>query len=75
MKRNDLFEKEKQRQWKLVSCVEKIEVKYHGHPRDCTLIMNKEISTPFHCAMRKLCPLVMGAHPTIECIKLQLHFM
>ncbi|KAK7471490.1 hypothetical protein BaRGS_00035884 [Batillaria attramentaria] len=50
-KRNALFEAEKQRQLSLISRVEKIEVQYKGVPEDCTLVMNKGLSTPFNCAM------------------------
>ncbi|KAK7105835.1 large ribosomal subunit protein mL39-like [Littorina saxatilis] len=50
-KRNALFESEKQRQLSLVSRIEKIEVQYKGQPEDCTLVMNKNLSTPFNCAM------------------------
>lgn len=41
------------RQKSLVSRLEKIEVEHKGAPEDCTLLMNKGISTPFNCAMRK----------------------
>ncbi|XP_069115024.1 large ribosomal subunit protein mL39-like [Argopecten irradians] len=50
-KRNALFEEEKARQFSLVTRIEKIEVKYEGHPEPCTLIMNKGLSTPYHCTM------------------------
>ncbi|XP_060078249.1 large ribosomal subunit protein mL39-like [Ylistrum balloti] len=50
-KRNALFEEEKARQLSLVTRIEKIEVKYEGHPEPCTLIMNKGLSTPYHCTM------------------------
>ncbi|ESN96136.1 hypothetical protein HELRODRAFT_163169 [Helobdella robusta] len=50
-KRNELFEQEKSRQLNLIKRVEKIEVHYKGAPEDCTLIMNKDLSTPFNCAM------------------------
>ncbi|KAK3886822.1 hypothetical protein Pcinc_009047 [Petrolisthes cinctipes] len=49
-KRMDLFSKEAERQAALVTDVEKIEVQYQGQPEDCTLIMNKNISTPYNCA-------------------------
>ena len=52
-KRNELFDLEKQRQTSLVQRVEKIEVQYNGLPELCTLIMNKGMSTPYNCAMRK----------------------
>lgn len=49
--RNDIFNKEKERQDALVTRVEKMEVNYVGIPEKCKLIMNKKISTPFHCIM------------------------
>ena len=54
-KRRDLlFTKEKQRQASLVARVEKIQVNHIGVPEQCELLMNKNLSTPYHCAMRKL---------------------
>uniref|UniRef100_A0A2C9K1E7 TGS domain-containing protein n=1 Tax=Biomphalaria glabrata TaxID=6526 RepID=A0A2C9K1E7_BIOGL len=50
-KRVELFEQEQQRQTALVTRIEKIEVKYTGLPEECTLIMNKHLSTPYNCAM------------------------
>ncbi|XP_059148840.1 large ribosomal subunit protein mL39-like [Physella acuta] len=50
-KRVDIFEKEQARQYALVTRVEKIEVKHTGVPEECSLIMNKYLSTPFNCAM------------------------
>ncbi|GIY86846.1 39S ribosomal protein L39, mitochondrial [Caerostris darwini] len=50
-KKNDLFSEEKLRQQSLIPRVQKIEVRYKGVPADCTLIMNKNISTPYNCAM------------------------
>ncbi|XP_041373629.1 39S ribosomal protein L39, mitochondrial-like [Gigantopelta aegis] len=50
-KRTTLFEAEKQRQLALVTRTEKIEVRHVGPPEECTLIMNKGLSTPFNCAM------------------------
>lgn len=52
-KRSQLFTQEAQRQAALVTDVEKIEVKYEGHPENCTLIMNKSMSTPYNCAQRE----------------------
>ncbi|XP_071514634.1 large ribosomal subunit protein mL39 isoform X2 [Panulirus ornatus] len=49
-KRTELFTKEAKRQAALITDVEKIEVKYYGHPDECTLIMNKNMSTPYNCA-------------------------
>jgi len=47
-KRSDMFEKEQERQRKLMSRIEKIEVKYEGQPENALLILNKNLSTPFH---------------------------
>ncbi|KAK7078790.1 54S ribosomal protein L39, mitochondrial [Halocaridina rubra] len=49
-KRCDIFDKEAKRQAALITNIEKIEVNYQGQPEDCTLIMNKIISTPYNCA-------------------------
>lgn len=51
MIKNDLFNKEKLRQQSLITRIEKIEVSYRGVPNDVTLMMNKNVSTPFNCAM------------------------
>lgn len=53
-KRNRLFILEKNRQKESVGRIEKIEVRYLGVPKDLTLYMNKDISTPFDCAKRKI---------------------
>jgi len=52
--RNELFTKEKERQLSLYPRIEKIEVKYAGksHPGS-VFVMNKALSTPYNCAMRK----------------------
>ncbi|CAH1796263.1 unnamed protein product [Owenia fusiformis] len=50
-KRVDIFNKEKERQLSLIRRIEKIQVEHKGPPEDCTLIMNKDLSTPFNCAM------------------------
>lgn len=52
--RNELFTKEKERQLSLHPRIEKIEVKYTGkfHPGS-VFVMNKALSTPYNCAMRK----------------------
>lgn len=52
-RRHHLFTLEKKRQVEQVGRIEKIEVKYKGIPKDCTLVMNKDISTPYDCARRK----------------------
>ncbi|XP_049880150.1 39S ribosomal protein L39, mitochondrial [Pectinophora gossypiella] len=49
-RRDHLFTLEKKRQVEKVGRVEKIEVRYKGVPNDCTLVMNKNISTPYDCA-------------------------
>ncbi|CAH0760143.1 unnamed protein product [Diatraea saccharalis] len=49
-RRNHLFTLEKKRQHEKVGRIEKIEVRYKGIPKDCTLVMNKGISTPYDCA-------------------------
>jgi len=51
--RSALFEKEKKRQEKDVGRIEKVKVEYQGLPESASLIMNKRISTPYHCAQRK----------------------
>jgi len=53
VKRNELFGQEKARQMALVTRIEKIEVQHVGPPENCTLLMNKDLSTPFNCAMRE----------------------
>ena len=51
---NDLFNKEKTRQLSLTPRTEKIEVKHVGKFDPGTVfVMNKNISTPYSCAMRK----------------------
>ncbi|XP_037873852.1 large ribosomal subunit protein mL39 [Bombyx mori] len=49
-RRSYLFTLEKKRQIENVGRIEKIEVQYKGIPKDCTLVMNKNISTPYDCA-------------------------
>jgi len=49
-KRTQMFEDEKKRQLNLIPRLEKIEVHYRGVPEDATLILNKNISTPFNIA-------------------------
>lgn len=52
--RNELFTKEKERQLSLYPRIEKIEVKYTGKSHPGTVfVMNKALSTPYNCAMRK----------------------
>lgn len=52
-RRNHLFSLEKKRQVENVGRIEKIEVQYKGVPKDVSLIMNKDLSTPYECARRK----------------------
>ena len=52
--RNDLFNKEKTRQLSLTPRTEKIEVKHVGKTDPGTVfVMNKNVSTPYSCAMRE----------------------
>ncbi|KAF2368321.1 Threonyl/alanyl tRNA synthetase SAD [Trinorchestia longiramus] len=48
--RLQLFEQEKERQRRLITDVHKITVQYRDQPEQCTLIMNKNLSTPYDCA-------------------------
>lgn len=54
-KRNDLFSTEQERQLKLLTKVDKIDVHVNDPAKglDYKLKMNKNISTPLNCAMRK----------------------
>ncbi|XP_048772766.2 39S ribosomal protein L39, mitochondrial-like isoform X2 [Ostrea edulis] len=49
--RNHMFSEEKKRQLSLIRRVEKIKVEYYGIPESCTLWMNKDLSSPYNCAM------------------------
>uniref|UniRef100_A0A182RLX8 Large ribosomal subunit protein mL39 n=1 Tax=Anopheles funestus TaxID=62324 RepID=A0A182RLX8_ANOFN len=49
-KASDLFSDEQRRQRDNVGRIEKIEVRYLGLPHDTTLVMNRELSTPYDCA-------------------------
>lgn len=49
-RRSELFQSEKKRQLNMIPRLEKIEVQYQGVPEDATLIMNKNISTPYNIA-------------------------
>lgn len=49
---NELFDLEKKRQQDAVGRIEKMEVRYLGLPEDTTLVMNKNLSTPYDCAQR-----------------------
>lgn len=51
---NDVFNREKDRQSSLTPRVEKIEVKLVGKTDPgTTFVMNRNVSTPYSCAMRK----------------------
>lgn len=53
-RQNDLFNQEKHRQLSFTPRTEKIEVKHVGKTDPGTVfVMNKNISTPYNCAMRK----------------------
>ncbi|XP_055597723.1 39S ribosomal protein L39, mitochondrial [Uranotaenia lowii] len=47
---SELFTKEQNRQREKVGRIEKIEIRYLGTPQDTTLIMNRNLSTPYDCA-------------------------
>ncbi|XP_018569116.1 39S ribosomal protein L39, mitochondrial [Anoplophora glabripennis] len=49
-RQNDLFITEQKRQKELVGRIEKIEISYEGAPENVTLVMNKNLSTPYDCA-------------------------
>ncbi|CAK9303400.1 unnamed protein product [Gordionus sp. m RMFG-2023] len=48
--RNEQFQNEKNRQKSLITKIEKIKVQIKGPPQECSLIMNKNLSTPYDCA-------------------------
>ncbi|KAI4469273.1 mitochondrial ribosome protein l39/prolyl-trna ligase family member [Holotrichia oblita] len=50
IRQSELFGLEKKRQREAVGRIEKIEVQYEGVPENATLIMNKNLSTPYDCA-------------------------
>lgn len=50
-RRNALFDTEKERQASLIKRIEKIEIEYHGIPEKYAMLMNKNLSTPYNCAM------------------------
>nr|XP_023014077.1 39S ribosomal protein L39, mitochondrial [Leptinotarsa decemlineata] len=49
-RQNELFDSEQKRQRESVGRIEKIEVNYEGTPKNETLVMNKNVSTPYDCA-------------------------
>ncbi|KAK0087398.1 hypothetical protein PV325_001160 [Microctonus aethiopoides] len=49
-KRNAMFDEEKKRQRTAIGRIEKIKVIYDGPEEEVTLLMNKDISTPYECA-------------------------
>ncbi|XP_072048715.1 large ribosomal subunit protein mL39-like [Amphiura filiformis] len=50
-KQNEVFDREKERQLSLVKAIEKVHVKHLGTEDECSLMMNKYLSTPYHVAM------------------------
>lgn len=48
----ELFLLEKERQQESIGRIEKIQVNYNGPPENTTMVMNKNISTPYDCAKR-----------------------
>lgn len=52
-RQNELFLEEQKRQREAVGRIEKIEIQYEGPPGDQTIVVNKNISTPYDCAKRK----------------------
>lgn len=53
-RQHDLFLAEQKRQKETVGRIEKIEINYEGPPGSEVFIMNKNLSTPYDCAKRKL---------------------
>lgn len=51
LRRAALFEEEKSRQLKEIERIDKIEVKILEPGKETTLMMNKNLSTPYHCAL------------------------
>ncbi|XP_033114444.1 39S ribosomal protein L39, mitochondrial-like [Anneissia japonica] len=51
MRQNKLFDEEAERQLQMVKRLEKINVQHLGPNDKCTFVMNKKLSTPYHCAM------------------------
>uniref|UniRef100_A0A336KGQ2 Large ribosomal subunit protein mL39 n=1 Tax=Culicoides sonorensis TaxID=179676 RepID=A0A336KGQ2_CULSO len=49
-RQSKLFSEEQKRQYENLGRIEKIEVRYLGLPEDTTLVMNKNLSTPYNCA-------------------------
>jgi len=49
-KKNRIFDSEQKRQRGNVGRIEKIEVRYLGTPNDATMLLNKNLSTPYNCA-------------------------
>ncbi|GJQ66679.1 hypothetical protein Trydic_g4642 [Trypoxylus dichotomus] len=49
-RQSELFDLEQKQQRESVGRIEKIEVQYEGVPENATLIMNKNLSTPYDCA-------------------------
>lgn len=53
-KRNRIFDFEQKKQRENIGRIEKIEVRYLGTPNDATMVMNKNLSTPYNVAQRKI---------------------
>lgn len=49
-KRNRIFDFEQKKQRDNVGRIEKIDIRYMGTPSDTTMVMNKNLSTPYNCA-------------------------
>ncbi|RZC42119.1 39S ribosomal protein L39, mitochondrial [Asbolus verrucosus] len=49
-RQNNIFDNEQKKQEESIGRVEKIEIEYEGPSDKATLVMNKNISTPFDCA-------------------------
>ncbi|XP_071958282.1 large ribosomal subunit protein mL39-like [Antedon mediterranea] len=50
-RQNKLYNEEANRQLQKVKRIEKIKVQHVGPNDRCTFVMNKKLSTPYHCAM------------------------
>lgn len=49
-RRSEMFEAEAKRQLNLIPRIEKIHVEYQGQPENASLILNKDMSTPYNVA-------------------------
>ena len=48
------FNEEKHKQLKAVERIEKIKVRILESGQECTLVMNKNLSTPYNCSLRMI---------------------